>query len=203
MFLYNLQPTLPIEPQYEFGSEPALSAEQKLAVLKDWRYFIRSGFQAHTFTNVVYNALTAYCGFSAQNQAHSFWAHYFNSDVVLLRAIVEQFGGSHIPVELPQQGTTWLMQAPVVDLKVAMCEEMALIAGAYIYVIDEQLKVYGRLAQTFYDFALNNGVDTPVPPPSQIIPGDHIRWMLAYAAASTLTVMAKQQSEEVPIFLMA
>jgi hypothetical protein len=75
-------------------SGPLIPLELKKQVLKDWRYFIRHGFQLDSYTPDLHAHLVNYGRFYYQGTLlarENFWRHYFGASLDRLRFFLEKF----------------------------------------------------------------------------------------------------------------
>ena len=63
-----------------------LSAEGKKNILKQWKTFIKSGFNPGRFTETIYNHLHLHCGYIAHLNRSGFYYTYWNDEVIRFSA---------------------------------------------------------------------------------------------------------------------
>lgn len=179
---------------YPFTEEEYLSAAGKQQILADWQRFIAGGFKKLFFTRELYRFLHHNCGFSAHSNLDTFWACYFNSEVIRLRAFLNQFGGNRRSIEF---GTPAWLDGPAADLKLAMCQEMARLVAPLLQVLEDLELKHVELGRVWREFALrqaqdatlrqaqdttlNSGIPDPGFPPHYLA-SENTRNLLAYAA---------------------
>ena len=56
-----------------------MTAKEKEKVLKQWRTFLKHGFQRHQFTKRLYTHLMQHCDYIAHYDIHGFYSYYFTT----------------------------------------------------------------------------------------------------------------------------
>ena len=163
---------------YPFTEEEYLSAAGKQQILADWQRFIAGGFKKLFFTRELYRFLHHNCGFAAHSNPDTFWACYFNSEVIRLRAFLNQFGGNRRSIEF---GTPAWLDGPAADLKLAMCQEMTRLVAPLLQVLEDLELKHVELGRVWREFALQSGITDPGFPPHYLA-SENTRNLLAYAA---------------------
>jgi hypothetical protein len=172
-------PALLPETTYSFHDENGLTALQKRQLLDDWKRFIYSGFKKALFTAELHHFLGSACAFTPRYSPDYFWALYFNSEILRLRAFLNQFGGNGQSVEF---GTTAWLGGPAADLKAAMCHEMNQVYEPICLVLTDLEFKHIELARLWRDFALAANLPDPSFPAHYLI-SENSRNLLAYAIA--------------------
>ncbi len=154
-------------PYFSDEDEPQqISADWKAQLFLNWDYFIRSGFENHTFTLGLYHFLIHQCSFSSTHSHQLFWQHYFDHSLPAFRAILHQFGGDRYCAENP--GTIWLHQgAPCSDLKLAMCDRLTQVYAPINTVLNDLEQNHQQMVRMWLDFAQHNQVET------ETVPGEY------------------------------
>ena len=179
-----LQPMPLAESTYTFIDEgERLSTAYKWQVLSDWQRFIYNGFKKLFFTGDLYRFLTAECGFIARYNLEYFWVYYFNSEVIHLRAFLNQFGGTRVSVDF---NTPAWSGGPATDLKQAMCQETVTLYTPLTQVLDDLEFKHAEIGRVWREFALASGIPDPGFPPHYRI-SENSRNLLAYAASIAIS----------------
>jgi hypothetical protein len=176
---FSLHPLALPEPAHSFHDENGRSAIQKEQLLSDWKRFIYSGFKKLLFTPELYHFLTGACAFTARYNPEYFWAYYFNSEILRLRAFLNQFSGNGKSADFGV--ITWL-GGPAADLKAAMCQEMSLIYEPLCQVLADLEFKHAELGRLWRDFALTANLPDPGFPAHYLV-SENSRNLLGYAAA--------------------
>jgi hypothetical protein len=79
-----------------------LSAEGKKYILRQWKTFIKSGFNPGRFTETIYDHLHLHCGFIAHYNRSGFYYTYWNDEVIRFAA-----DNSYEPVPAPKVFYEW------------------------------------------------------------------------------------------------
>jgi hypothetical protein len=119
---------------YRFSDEEAMTARQKWRVLRAWKRFIRSGFDASQVSEGLYRFLVSHCALTAHRNRAGFWDFYFDGAPDDLFRLLNQLGGDRRSAEY---WGDWWQDGPVgADLKAAMCREMAIVFDTLIAAMD-------------------------------------------------------------------
>jgi hypothetical protein len=175
---FILAPSSPPETEHSFHDENGLTALQKGQLLNDWTRFIYSGFKKLLFTPELHRFLIAECAFTARYSPNYFWAYYFNSEILRLRAFLNQFGGNGQSADF---GTIAWLGGPATDLKGAMCREMSLIYEPICQVLADLEFKHAELGRLWREFALAANLADPGFPAHYLV-SENSRNLLAYAA---------------------
>lgn len=207
-----------------FSDEEYLSAAGKRQIRQDWQRFISGGFKKLFFTRDLYRFLQHQCGFTAHHNQDTFWAYYFNAEVIRLRLFLNQFGGNGRSVEF---GAMAWLGGPATDLKQAMCHDMGQLYAPLLQVLEDLELKHAELGRVWRDFALRtsplresqdaalqqaqdaaqtSGIPDPGFPPHYLA-SENTRNLLAYAAQIVLDhprpLLALQQQFPLPFLQQA
>jgi hypothetical protein len=91
---------------YEFREVQFMSASEKIATLRAWIRFLKSGLKADQFTKGLYNHLIQHCSFIAHYSRGGFYSHYFETgDSIAL--FLSQFDSRGPCLSVEYGGTYW------------------------------------------------------------------------------------------------
>jgi hypothetical protein len=176
---YILLPSHLPETVYSFHDENGLTALQKRQFLDDWKRFIYSGFKKALFTPELHHFLVSACAFTPRYSPDYFWTLYFNSEILRLRAFLNQFGGNGQSAEF---GAAAWLGGPAADLKAAMCHEMGQVYEPICQVLADLEFKHMELGRLWREFALASALPDPGFPAHYLI-SENSRNLLAYAVA--------------------
>jgi hypothetical protein len=168
-----------------FDEDNLMKAEAKVCLIEDWQRFVFGGFKHLVFTQDLYRFLIHQCGFSARYNQESFWGFYFNSEISNLLAFLKQFGEDYYSAEY--RDLAWMDEGrAALDLKAAMCVEMAKVYTAFCQVLQDLEFKHLEIIQAWESFAKQaNIVGVPAPPTKYHI-SENVRNLLAFAAEIAL-----------------
>ena len=108
--------------EYSFRSVEFVTKEEKEKVLKDWKSFIKSGFNYEAFTKRIYEHLTLHCMFIAYYSRNGFYSTYFvnpEDTLKFLRQFDRDFG-----FKSTEYGMNIWIKGDYEDINLAMSEEI-------------------------------------------------------------------------------
>jgi len=127
-----------------FKSTKIMSAEEKKAVLRDWKGFIKSDFDRKYFTKKLYDHLHLHCSFIAHFDIHGFYSTYFDNPKQTMK-FLRQFDKDH-GYKSTEYGTNhWFSSEDYHDLN----SEMVYSLEPY------KAKIYSGLKQKTKEMKLN------------------------------------------------
>lgn len=104
-----------------FKSTKFLSAEEKEAVLKDWRNFIKYGFKREYFTKRLYDHLHLHCSFIAHFNINGFYDSYFENPENTLK-FLSQFDNDYGYRSIEYGTSYWFTHEDYHDLNSVIIE---------------------------------------------------------------------------------
>lgn len=105
-----------------FKSVKFMTAEEKEAILRGWKRFIKSGFDQRFFTKRLYKHLTLHCSFIAHYDKAGFYSTYFHHPEDAVR-FIKQFDKDFDYIST-EYGMDYWIKGDFRDLNLAMCKEM-------------------------------------------------------------------------------
>ncbi len=94
-----------------------ISNKKKRKIVREFKFFIKSGFDSAYFTNAVHSHLVHWCCFRVVGSKEAFYKHYFVDQKNLYRFLCQFITGNC--VEYPVLKNEWLKGLP--DVHEPMC----------------------------------------------------------------------------------
>jgi hypothetical protein len=111
----------------EFTDSEFMTADEKTKVLRQWRAFVKSGFEQKKFTKAIYKHLNQHCSFIAHYDLGGFYATYFGQSVGNMTVkFINQFDRAAYPpgISVEYGSDYWLTDKRYADINGAMVDVM-------------------------------------------------------------------------------
>jgi hypothetical protein len=108
-----------------FEDVPFMTAQEKRKVLKQWQWFLDSGFHISKFTQALYDHLIQHCSFIAHFDRRGFYATYFMHPSDTQR-FLDQFDVDKGCESVEYGGGSWATRSDYYDINGAMVEAAGL-----------------------------------------------------------------------------